>query len=69
MEMISITINGERKSLQRAISVGELVETLALNGKRFAVERNGSVVPRGRFAEEMLAQGDVVEVVVAVGGG
>ena len=34
-----------------------------------AVERNGDIVPRGRHAETWLADGDRVEIVVAVGGG
>ena len=69
METISLTVNGEARSFDRATNVAELIESLALSGRRYAVERNGSVVPRSRFAEETLAQGDVVEIVVAVGGG
>jgi sulfur carrier protein len=38
-------------------------------GKRIAVERNGEIVARGRHAETMLAEGDRIEIVVAVGGG
>ncbi|MEI2740165.1 MAG: sulfur carrier protein ThiS [Chitinophagaceae bacterium] len=38
-------------------------------GKRIAVERNGEIVPRGRHAETVLADGDRIEIVVAVGGG
>jgi thiamine biosynthesis protein ThiS len=33
------------------------------------VERNRSVVPRQRFAAELLADGDVLEIVHFVGGG
>jgi sulfur carrier protein len=40
-----------------------------LAGKRVAVERNGHIVPRGQHADTELVQGDVVEIVVAVGGG
>jgi sulfur carrier protein len=41
----------------------------SLTGKRLAIERNGEIVPRSRFADERLAEGDRIEVVVAVGGG
>jgi sulfur carrier protein len=34
-----------------------------------ALERNGEIVPRGRFAQERIADGDRLEIVVAVGGG
>jgi len=47
----------------------DLVERLELNGKRIAVERNGEIVPRSRFASVRLADGDALEIVVAVGGG
>jgi sulfur carrier protein len=40
-----------------------------LQGKRIAVERNGEIVPRSQFGEQMLADGDRLEIVVAVGGG
>jgi len=33
------------------------------------VELNGEIVPRGRHGETKLAEGDVLEIVVAVGGG
>jgi sulfur carrier protein len=34
-----------------------------------ALERNGEIVPRSRFADQQLADGDRLEIVVAVGGG
>jgi sulfur carrier protein len=40
-----------------------------LAGKRVAVERNGDIVPRGLHAATELADGDRLEIVVAVGGG
>jgi sulfur carrier protein len=46
-----------------------LLETLNLTGKRLAVERNGEIVPRSQFADTLLADGDKLEIVVAVGGG
>jgi sulfur carrier protein len=67
--MISVFINGEAHALAHAINVATLIEQLQLTGKRIALERNGEIVPRGRFAEQMLAEGDRLEIVVAVGGG
>lgn len=51
------------------MTVASLVETLGYTGKRIAVERNGEIVPRSRHAEVLLTEGDVLEIVVAVGGG
>jgi len=40
-----------------------------LKGKRMALERNGEIVPRSQFDKVALADGDALEIVVAVGGG
>ncbi len=67
--MIALTINGERRSFDDSLTVAQLIEQLRLAGKRIALERNGEIVPRGRFAEQTLLDGDRLEIVVAVGGG
>ncbi len=51
------------------LTVTQLLEHMALQGKRIAVERNGEIVPRSRFDQPLLENGDRIEIVVAVGGG
>lgn len=51
------------------LNVTQLVAILRLVGKRLAIERNGEIVPRSQFSETLLANGDVLEIVGAVGGG
>lgn len=67
--MIALRINGEPRQLPSPCTVLQLLEQMALVGKRLAVERNGEIVPRGLHATTALADGDVLEIVVAVGGG
>lgn len=67
--MIQLTINGQPQQFETPINVTQLIDRLALHGKRIAIECNGEIVPRSRFSEQMLAHGDQLEVVVAVGGG
>lgn len=67
--MIALTINGEAQRFEQTLSVAELIERLQLTGKRVALERNGEIVPRSRFGEQQLVDGDRLEIVVAVGGG
>jgi len=62
-------INGEVRHFPAPLTVAALVESLGHTGKRIAVERNGEIVPRGRHGEVALADGDRIEIVVAVGGG
>ena len=59
----------ERRSFDDPLTVAQLIEQLRLAGKRIALERNGEIVPRSRHADQLLADGDKLEIVVAVGGG
>jgi sulfur carrier protein len=67
--VIQLSINGEPKRFSEALDLARLIERLELAGKKVAVERNGEIVPRSRYAETALADGDRLEIVVAVGGG
>lgn len=67
--MINFTVNGSTQRSEHPLAVSELLERMALAGKRIAVERNGEIVPRGAHASTLLADGDRLEIVVAVGGG
>ena len=67
--MIAIFINGTAQMFERQLTVSELVESMQLSNKRIAIECNGEIVPRGRFPQHILVDGDKLEIVVAVGGG
>ena len=67
--MITISINGTVRQLPDSTGVAALIEEMGLTGKRIALERNGEIVPRSSFARQTLADGDKLEIVVAVGGG
>ena len=81
--MIQLIVNGqpqhfpshikrkrERKAQAEAtLNITQLLEHMGLQGKRIAVERNGEIVPRSKFDQPILADGDRLEIVVAVGGG
>ena len=66
---IHVTLNGAGREFASELTFTQLIDELALAGRRIAVERNGEIVPRSRFPEARLADGDRIEVVVAVGGG
>lgn len=67
---MQIHINGnERQFDATSMTVAELVEAMELTGKRIAIERNGEIVPKSQFSETVLATGDQLEIVGAVGGG
>jgi sulfur carrier protein len=67
--MIQVTVNGKAHRFERPVEVSALLSTLDLADKKVAVERNGEIVPRSAHANTLLADGDQLEIVVAVGGG
>jgi len=67
--MIQVTVNGAAHRFEQPVNVRELLEKLAMAGKKVAVERNGEIVPKGTHQEVLEQNGDRLEIVVAVGGG
>ena len=67
--MIQVTVNGTAHRFERPVEVAALLSSLNLADKKVAVERNGEIVPRSAHASTVLADGDQLEIVVAVGGG
>jgi sulfur carrier protein len=69
---MKLHINGEERSFRNAptpLSLAALVEILGMKADRVAVELNRDIVPRDRWAETPLCDGDRLEVVHFVGGG
>lgn len=67
--MLVLQVNGKPQEIPPGSNVENLIAVLQLNGKRFAIELNGEIVPKSRHAATRLNNGDRLEVVVAVGGG
>ena len=68
----SLILNGNFKELDdlgTAASLQQVVEHLGMRADRIAVEHNGQIVPRTRWAQEQVLSGDKLEVVHFVGGG
>lgn len=67
--MIAITVNGERRDLDSPVRLVAFLESLGVDPRSVAVARNGDVLPREKWPETTLQDGDVLEVVRMVGGG
>ncbi|MES2356402.1 MAG: sulfur carrier protein ThiS [Pseudomonadota bacterium] len=67
--MFSVIVNGKPYQFDHPLTLAELLQQMTLAGKRIAVEKNGSIVPRSSFENATLSNGDRLEIVVAVGGG
>ncbi len=67
--MISVTVNGKPRQMERPLSVNAFLKALDINARQVAVAIGGEVVPRSEWPRVTINEGDAVEVVRAVGGG
>ena len=68
-ESISITVNGKPRSIRAQALVTDLLEELGLQDRLVVVEHNGTILARNTFANVLVRNGDVLEIVHFVGGG
>lgn len=66
---MDITLNGEQREVESAMTLGQLVAALELHPRQVAVEVNLKLVPRAEHSAHQLQEGDQVEIVTLVGGG
>ncbi|HJT72011.1 MAG TPA: sulfur carrier protein ThiS [Terriglobales bacterium] len=66
---MKLTINGESREFDAVSTILELVSHLGMKPDRVAVELNRDLIPRDRWAETQLSEGDKLEIVHFVGGG
>lgn len=66
---MQITLNGENRQVEDTCSVFDLVSSLEITSKRYAVEINQQIVPKSLHQDTFLAPEDCVEIVQAIGGG
>lgn len=66
---MTIQVNGEPRELAPGTDLASLLEELGRHPRTVAVERNGEIVPRARYADTELLDGDRLEIVGFVQGG
>lgn len=66
---MKILLNGEPYQSTSPLTVAGLLESVGYAGQRLAVVLNDEIVPRGRYTEINVSEGDKLDLVMAVGGG
>lgn len=66
---MDIRLNGNNFSCDDATTLEQLIKKMGLNGKRIAIELNEEIKPADQFTSIQLKEGDIVEVIEAIGGG
>ncbi len=64
-----LTVNGQDRAFEAPLTVEQLLVRIGMDGRRVAVERNREVVPKSRYGETALGDGDRIEIVHFIGGG
>lgn len=65
---MNITVNGETASIE-PLSVQEYLVSLGIDPRRVAVELNRDILPKAKYEQTALKEGDALEIVHFVGGG
>lgn len=66
---LGIVLNGAPRTVPAPCTVAALLRVAGHGERRVAVEVNGDIVPRSAHDSRLLAEGDRVEIVQALGGG
>ncbi len=66
---MKLIINGDARDFSEPLSLDALVSQLSMKQDRVAIELNREIVPRDRWPQTSLADGDKLEIVHFVGGG
>jgi thiazole synthase len=66
---MTIKLNGDPHEIPQPLTVSALLETLAIDARRVAVEHNLAVVKKAAYDTSIIKDGDEVEIVNFVGGG
>ncbi|WP_193860588.1 sulfur carrier protein ThiS [Aeromonas veronii] len=66
---LTIRLNDQPQPLAAGQSVADLLAAQGVNPQGVAVALNGAVLPRGRWAETRLNDGDELHIFTAIAGG
>lgn len=67
--MMTTLVNGETRVFEEGMTLLGALHALGVEAPGIAVAVNDDVVPRSRFGEHQLREGDAVEIIRAVAGG
>ena len=65
---MNVRLNGKLITVEKPITLFDLVKSLDTKGP-FAVEVNGTVIPKRQLEKTHINDKDLIEVITAVGGG
>jgi sulfur carrier protein len=66
---MQIVLNGDPVETAERSTVAMLLQQIGVSRERVAVELNADIVPKADYEQQLLSDGDKIEIVHFVGGG
>ncbi len=66
---MNILLNNNKEEISDGITIDQLIKVKNVNNKYFAVEINEQVIPKSNYHKHIIKDGDVIEIITAIGGG
>lgn len=66
---MKLTVNGNEMEFVENISVQGMLDTMNNQNKMIVIEKNLEIIPKEKFFETILKEGDSIEIISFVGGG
>ena len=66
---IVIYINGQKKLVNSDKNLEQILKSMKITNKFFAIEVNKIVIPKSNYKNRIICENDVIEVLELIGGG
>ena len=66
---IVIYINGQKKLVNSDKNLEQILKSMKITNKFFAIEVNKIVIPKSNYKKRIICENDVIEVLELIGGG
>lgn len=66
---MKLTVNGSAREIDKVANIEELVHSLVDTDKGLIVELNEKIIKRDNWKQQVVVEGDIVELIKFVGGG
>jgi thiamine biosynthesis protein ThiS len=66
---MNIIVNGDKISIEKNINLENFLKLNNINNKNIVIEINKIIITKSMWKEKKIKEGDVIEIITAVGGG
>ncbi|MBT7814492.1 MAG: sulfur carrier protein ThiS [Gammaproteobacteria bacterium] len=66
---MNIIVNGNKISIEKNINLENFLKLNNINNKNIVIEINKIIITKSMWKEKKIKEGDVIEIITAVGGG